>query len=97
VKAPWVNEDVLFPPPHPSFLEIHYFTSITKAMKGDAGDYDLDEDDEVLSEPEEVRNDEVSIWLDGSSYGREITPLDGGAVNKNHFAMLADRQGLVSV
>ncbi|KIM81728.1 hypothetical protein PILCRDRAFT_37892, partial [Piloderma croceum F 1598] len=43
VKAPWESPDVLYPPPHPSFLEMHYFTSIAKAMKGDAGNYELDD------------------------------------------------------
>ncbi|KIM72616.1 hypothetical protein PILCRDRAFT_15965 [Piloderma croceum F 1598] len=34
VKAPWDRRDVLYPPPHPVFLEMHYFTSISKAMEG---------------------------------------------------------------
>lgn len=81
MKAPWESPDVLYPPPHPSFLEMHYFTSIAKAMKGGAGDYELDDDDDdydELSEPAEARNEEVRIWLDSSSYGREITSLDVG-------------------
>jgi hypothetical protein len=56
VKAPWKSPDVLYPPPHPSFLEMHYFTSIVKALKGGTGDYEHDDDDdeEELSEPAEV-------------------------------------------
>ena len=54
-------------------------------MKGGSGDYELDDDNnnnEELSEPLEVRNEEVRIWLDSLSYGREITSLDVGAENK---------------
>ena len=55
MKAPWKSPDVLYPPPHPSFLEMHYFTSIVKALKGGTGDYEHDDDDEEeLSEPAEV-------------------------------------------
>ena len=100
MKVPWESPDVLYPPPHPSFLGMHYFTSIAKAMKGGAGDYELDDDDddeEELSEPAEVRNEEVRIWLDSSSYGKKITSLDVGAENKGLFEMLADMQGIVSV
>jgi hypothetical protein len=67
---------------------MHYFTSIANAMKGGAGDYELDDDDEEeeeLSEPAEVRDEDVRIWLDSSSYGREITSLDVGAENKGPF------------
>jgi hypothetical protein len=66
---------VLYPPPHPAFLEIHYFTSISRAMKGSGDDCELDDDDqgyEELSEPEEVQNEQVRIWLDGLLSGREI-------------------------
>jgi hypothetical protein len=66
---------VLYPPPLPAFFEMHFFTSIAKAMKGSGDDYELDdnEDYEELSEPEEVQNDDVRIWLDGSLSGGEIT------------------------
>ena len=39
-------------------------------MQGSGDDYELDDDDddyEELSEPEEVQNDQVKIWLDGLS------------------------------
>jgi hypothetical protein len=73
VKAPWERQDVLYPPPHPNLLRLHYSTSIPKAMKGSGDDYDLDDDDEdyeELSEPEGVHDKKVRIWLDGSG---EIT------------------------
>ncbi|KIM92275.1 hypothetical protein PILCRDRAFT_117680 [Piloderma croceum F 1598] len=57
VKAPWDRQDVLYPPPHPAFLEMHYFTSISRAMKDSEDDCELDDNDEnyeELSEPEEV-------------------------------------------
>lgn len=56
VKAPWDGSNILFPPPLPAFLEIHYFLSIAKAMKGGGGDYELDgdgDDYQELCEPEE--------------------------------------------
>ncbi|KIM81053.1 hypothetical protein PILCRDRAFT_9089 [Piloderma croceum F 1598] len=78
VKAPWDLQDVLYPPLHPAFLEIHYFTSISRAMKGSGDNCELDDDDEEeLSELEEVQNEQVRIWLDGSSSGREITSSSG--------------------
>ena len=97
MKVPWKSPDVLYPPPHPSFLEIHSFTSIAKAMKGSAGNYELDDDDdanEELSKPMEVQNEQVRIWLDSLSYSREIASLDIGAENKHHFEMLADMEGV---
>lgn len=59
VKAPWDSLDVLYPPPLPTFLGMHYSTSIANAMKASGGDldYDLDVDDEDyedFSEPEEI-------------------------------------------
>ena len=79
VKAPWDTPDVLYPPPHPVFLQMHYFTSIAKAMnmKGDGDDYELDddEDDEELSEPGDIQDDEVKkIWID--SDGEIMAPWD---------------------
>ena len=54
MKAPWDRQDLLYPPPHPAFLEMHYFTSISKAMKGSEDNCELDDDDdyEELSEIE---------------------------------------------
>ena len=71
MKAPWDTPDVLYPPPLPAFLQMHYFTSISKAMKGSGDDYELDddEDDEELSEPGDIQNDEVRIWIDSSLSG----------------------------
>jgi hypothetical protein len=46
VNAPWDRPDLLYPPPLPAFLEMHYFTSIAKAMKGSADDYEPDDDDD---------------------------------------------------
>jgi len=58
VKAPWDSPNVLYPPPHPDFLKLHYVTSIANAMKGSGGDYELDVDDdddyEGPSELEEI-------------------------------------------
>ncbi|KAF5386188.1 hypothetical protein D9615_002388 [Tricholomella constricta] len=81
VKAPWNGADILFPPPHSSFLEMHYVTSIANSMKGGGIDYRLedDEDDEEeLSEPEEVHNEDVRIWLEKSisSCGEITAPHD---------------------
>jgi hypothetical protein len=84
----------------PSFLEMHYFTSISKAMKGSEDDHELDDDDEdgeELSEPAEVRNEQVRIWLDISSSSGKIMPLDFKTENKDDFEMLAGMQGVVSV
>jgi hypothetical protein len=73
---------VLYPPPHPAFLKLHYFTSISKAMKGSGDVCELDDDDEAYelsendedyeehSEMEELKNEQVRIWLDSSSSGR---------------------------
>jgi len=102
VKAPWERKDVLYPPPHPAFLEMHYFTSIVRAMKGSGDDCELDDDDdedyEELSELEEVQNEQVRIWLDGLSSSREITsPLDFTVENKGNIEMSADMRGDVSV
>jgi hypothetical protein len=78
VKAPWERRDVLFPPPHPAFLEMHYFTSIARAMEGSGYDCEPDDDDdedyEEFAEPEEFQNEQVQNWLDGSLSSREITP-----------------------
>jgi len=62
VTAPWTGGSALFPPPLPQLLEMHYFTSISKAMKGNADDDELEDDDdefEELSEPEEVLDEQV--------------------------------------
>jgi hypothetical protein len=51
---------------------MHYFTSISRAMKGSGDDSELDDDDEdyeELSELEEVQNEQVRIWFDGSLSG----------------------------
>jgi len=71
VKAPWDSPNVLYPPPLPTFLEMHYITSIANAMQGSEDDYELDVDDdddhEGPSELEEIQNEQVRIWLDGLS------------------------------
>ena len=75
MKAPWDRQDVLYPPPHPAFLKLHYFTSISKAMKGSGDACELDDDDEdyeELSEPEEVENERVRIWRDSSLEHAEL-------------------------
>jgi hypothetical protein len=69
VTAPWDTPDALYPPPHPAFLERHYFASIAKAMKDD------DEDDEEVSEPGDIQNNEVEIWINSSLSGRSKTIL----------------------
>jgi hypothetical protein len=98
VKAPWDRQDVLYPPPHPAFLEMHYLTSISRAMKGSGDDCELDDDDddyEELSELKEVQNEQVRIWLNGLSSGREImSSLDFTAENKGNIEMLADMRGV---
>jgi hypothetical protein len=91
VKAPWDSPYVLYPPPFPAFLEMHYCIFIAKAMKGSGDDYELDDDDddcEELPELEGAQNEQVIIWLDGSSSGREnhgdyvvISDLSQSAVN----------------
>jgi hypothetical protein len=104
VKAPWDSPDVLYPPPLPVFLEMHYFTSIAKAMKGGGDDYELDDDqdDEELSEPGDIQNDEVRIWIDSSLSGEEImAPWDSMVGNKGNTKMLttemlAGSQGVIS-
>jgi hypothetical protein len=60
-------------------------------MKGGGDDCELDDDDEEeLSELEEVQNEQVRIWLDGSSSGREITSsLDFAAENKGNGELSA--------
>ena len=76
MKAPWDGQGLLLPPPSHEFLHMHYSTSITKAMKGNGDDYELDDDDEdyeELSEPEEAANERVRIWLHDSLSGRDIT------------------------
>jgi hypothetical protein len=51
-----------------------------------------------LSELEEVPNEQVTIWLDGLSSGREITSsFDFIAENKGNIEMLVDMRGVVSV
>jgi hypothetical protein len=102
VKAPWDSLYVLYPPPLPAFLEMHYCTSIAKAMEGSGDDHELDDDDdedcEELSELEEVQNEQVKIWLDGSSPGREITSsFEFTAENKGNDEMLANMRGVVSI
>jgi hypothetical protein len=89
VKAPWDTPDVKYPPPLPALLEMHYQTSIAKAMEANGGDYELyddDYDDEELSEPEEVRNEAVRIWIDSTLSNTEITaPLDITAGDKGNI------------
>jgi len=93
VKAPWDLQDTYFPPPHPMFLEVHYFTSISKAMKGN-GDDDDDDDDEELPSPEGIQNRHVRIWPE---CGRE-TPLDLMAETKNSEVLtMAQGPGLLNV
>jgi hypothetical protein len=89
---------------------MHYVTSISRAMKANGGDYELDDDDddddddgdddddyEELSEPEEAANERVRIWLDSSMSSREIKPLDLTAEDKGNIEMLGDRQRVVSI
>jgi hypothetical protein len=45
VKAPWDCQDAFYPAPHPTFLEMHYFSSISKAMEGSGEDYEVDDED----------------------------------------------------
>ena len=50
---------------------MHYFTSISRSMKGSADNSELIDDDddndyEELSEPEEVQNKKVEVWLHSS-------------------------------
>jgi len=62
VRVPWDRQDALYPHPHPTFLRLHYLTSISKAMKGSWEDHELDDDDEdyeELSEPEGVENENL--------------------------------------
>ena len=47
VRAPW--QDVLYPHPHFNILEMHYFTSISRAMKGRMDDSRLDDGDDEYS------------------------------------------------
>jgi hypothetical protein len=57
---------------------MHYFTSMSRAMKGSRHDCALDNDDEdyeELSEPEAVQNEQARIWLDGSYV---VVGLEGG-------------------
>jgi hypothetical protein len=99
VEAPWDSPDVLYPPPLPAFLQMHYFTSIAKAMKGSGDDYELDddEDDEELSEPGDIQNDGVRIWIESSLSGGEITaPWDCMMGNKGNTEMLTGSQEVVS-
>jgi hypothetical protein len=66
---------------------MHYQTSIAKAMKVNGGDYELydDNEEEELSEPEEVRNEAVRIWIDSTLSNTEITtPLDITAGDKGN-------------
>jgi hypothetical protein len=89
VKAPWDRQDPLFPPPHDEFLNMHYSTSITKAMKCNGDDYELDDNDEdyeELSEPEEAPNEKVEIWLHDLVPGRDVTSsLDFMAESKGNI------------
>lgn len=50
MKAPWDYPNVLYPPPLPAFLQIHYITSIAMAMEGNGKDYELDDDDDDYEE-----------------------------------------------
>ena len=46
VTAPWDRQNMFYPPPHPTFLEMHHFSSISKAMKGngeESEDYEVDD------------------------------------------------------
>jgi hypothetical protein len=65
VKAPWDCQDLLYPPPHPAFLEMHYFTSISKAIKGSRDDHKLDDDndgDDDDDEEEEEEEEEEELF-----------------------------------
>lgn len=98
MKAPWDHPDVLYPPPHAVFLEMHYHTSIAMAMKANGDDYEPDGDDdyEKLSEPEEVQNEAVRIRLDGSLSGKEVTASRDFTVgDKGNIEVLTDIQALV--
>jgi hypothetical protein len=104
VTAPWDCEDpdALFPPPLPAFLELHYFSSIFRAMKACADDNELDdgdddEEEKELSELEEVPNDkneQVRVWVDGC--GEYVSLLGFTVGNKGNTETLAV-QGVVCV
>ena len=91
---------MLYPPPHPSFLDRHYFTSIANAMKGSGDDYELDvddddDDDEGLSELEEIQNEQVRIWLDGLSPA--TSSFDFMVDHKDNIETSVDMRGVVGV
>ena len=46
VTSPWDYQDKLDPPPLPTFLKLHYFTSISSAMKGSEDNCELDDNDD---------------------------------------------------
>jgi hypothetical protein len=56
VRAPW--QDVLYPHPHFNILEMHYFTSISRAMKGRMDDSRLDDDDDDDDDDDEEEEEE---------------------------------------
>ena len=109
MKVPWDSPNVLYPPPHPSFLHMHYFTSIANAMKGGGDDYELDVDDdddddnddddddgdEGPSEVEEIRSEQVRIWLDGLSPA--TSSFDFMVDNKDNIETSVDMRGVVGV
>ena len=60
MKAPWNCQDVNYPSPHFTFLEMHYLTSILMAVKDSSDNCDLNDDDDdygKLSDSEEVQNE----------------------------------------
>jgi hypothetical protein len=96
VKAPWECHDACFPPPHPDFLDLHYVTGVSRAMRDDNELDSDDEDDEELSElEEEVQNDayeQVRVWLHGCRASLDCTLGDIGDIET-----FANSQRLVSV
>ena len=68
-------------------------------MKASGDEYELDDDDEdyeELAELEEVRNEQVRIWLDNSFSGKELTLSCLIVGNKHNTDMMADIQGDLS-
>ena len=91
VKAPWDSPDALFPPPHPLFLNMHYSTSIAKAMKARGDDDELDDDEDYEGpdsfEVEEVQDEQVRVWLGDLS---PSTSYDLTVDSKGNTGMLTD-------
>jgi hypothetical protein len=76
-----------------SLQDVHFVTSIAKFMEVGGIDYRLEDnesDEEELSEPAEICNeDDVRIWLERSvfSCGESTTPHDDMEGNKGNTGM----------